>query len=76
MIGLRVLIPYQKSVFQHVYCGDWIFSGHTMILILAYLIVVEYSPRYFESICRPSNRMKTFSVSFGLSPIFIYLLIV
>ena len=31
---------------QHVYCGDWIFSGHTMILILAYLIVAEYSPRY------------------------------
>jgi len=30
---------------QHVYCGDWIFSGHTMILILAYLIVAEYSPR-------------------------------
>lgn len=30
---------------QHVYCGDWIFSGHTMILILAYLIVQEYSPR-------------------------------
>jgi len=30
---------------QHVYCGDWIFSGHTMILILAYLIVTEYSSR-------------------------------
>lgn len=28
---------------QHVYCGDFIFSGHTMILILAYLIVQEYS---------------------------------
>lgn len=28
---------------QHVYCGDWIFSGHTMVLILCYLIVEEYS---------------------------------
>lgn len=28
---------------QHVYCGDWIFSGHTMILVLSYLIVEEYT---------------------------------
>ena len=26
---------------QHVYCGDFIFSGHTMILVLCYLIVSE-----------------------------------
>ena len=26
---------------QHVYCGDFIFSGHTMILILSYLIISE-----------------------------------
>jgi shingomyelin synthase len=30
---------------QHVYCGDFIFSGHTMILILCYLIISEYTPR-------------------------------
>jgi len=30
---------------QHVYCGDFIFSGHTMILILAYLIITEYTPK-------------------------------
>lgn len=30
---------------QHVYCGDFIFSGHTMILVLCYLIVSEYTPR-------------------------------
>jgi len=26
---------------QHVYCGDFIFSGHTMILILSYLLIRE-----------------------------------
>ena len=26
---------------QHVYCGDFIFSGHTMILVLCYLIIQE-----------------------------------
>jgi len=29
---------------QHVYCGDFIYSGHTMILILAYLIINQYTP--------------------------------
>jgi len=29
---------------QHVYCGDFIFSGHTMILILSYLIISECKP--------------------------------
>ena len=27
------------------YCGDYIYSGHTVILILCYLIIQEYSPR-------------------------------
>ena len=27
------------------YCGDYIYSGHTVILILSYLIIQEYSPR-------------------------------
>lgn len=30
---------------QHVYCGDFIFSGHTMILILSYLLICEYTPK-------------------------------
>lgn len=27
------------------YCGDFIFSGHTMILLLCFLVVREYTPR-------------------------------
>jgi shingomyelin synthase len=30
------------------FCGDYIFSGHTMVLIMAYLIVKEYSPEEFS----------------------------
>jgi len=30
---------------NHVFCGDFIFSGHTMILVLCYLIIVEYTPK-------------------------------
>lgn len=30
---------------HHTYCGDYIYSGHTMVLVLSYLIVAEYSPR-------------------------------
>jgi len=29
----------------HVYCGDYIYSGHTMTLVMTYLIVSEYSPK-------------------------------
>jgi len=29
---------------HHVYCGDYIFSGHTMTLVLGCLVVLEYSP--------------------------------
>ena len=30
---------------KHVYCGDYIYSGHTMTIIMACLIIKEYSPR-------------------------------
>ncbi|XP_043271419.1 phosphatidylcholine:ceramide cholinephosphotransferase 1-like isoform X3 [Venturia canescens] len=30
---------------KQTYCGDAIYSGHTVILVLCYLIIKEYSPR-------------------------------
>ncbi|CAB3372446.1 Hypothetical predicted protein [Cloeon dipterum] len=30
---------------QHVYCGDYLYSGHTVILVLCYLVIQEYTPR-------------------------------
>merc|ERR1712240_456641 len=42
---LKIMSGFGLSINgQHVYCGDFIFSGHTMILILCYLIIVEYAP--------------------------------
>jgi len=32
---------------KHVFCGDYIFSGHTMTLTMAYLAIKQYSPRRF-----------------------------
>lgn len=33
---------------KHVYCGDYIFSGHTMTLTMGYLTIQQYSPRNFK----------------------------
>lgn len=30
---------------KHVYCGDYIYSGHTVILVSAYLYIQEYTSR-------------------------------
>ncbi|CAG9815925.1 unnamed protein product [Phaedon cochleariae] len=30
---------------QHVYCGDFIYSGHTVILVFTYLLITEYTPK-------------------------------
>jgi len=32
---------------NQVYCGDFIFSGHTMTLFLAFFVIREYSPRKY-----------------------------
>jgi shingomyelin synthase len=43
---LKIMSGFGLSINgQHVYCGDFIFSGHTMILVLCYLIISEYTPR-------------------------------
>ena len=34
---------------QHVFCGDFIFSGHTMIFLLCYLVIVECKNSKFLS---------------------------
>ena len=44
--SLRIFIGFGLFVNgQQVYCGDYIFSGHTTILILSYLFIKEYSDR-------------------------------
>lgn len=30
---------------RHVYCGDYIYSGHTTILVMSYLMISEYSSK-------------------------------
>ncbi|XP_073977601.1 phosphatidylcholine:ceramide cholinephosphotransferase 2-like isoform X3 [Rhodnius prolixus] len=30
---------------KHTYCGDFIYSGHTVVLVMCYLIINEYSPK-------------------------------
>jgi shingomyelin synthase len=30
---------------HHIYCGDYVYSGHTVILVMSYLIIREYTPR-------------------------------
>jgi len=32
---------------KHIYCGDYIFSGHTLVLSMGYLTIKQYSPRRF-----------------------------
>ncbi|KFM03694.1 Phosphatidylcholine:ceramide cholinephosphotransferase 2 [Aptenodytes forsteri] len=32
---------------SHILCGDFLFSGHTVVLTLIYLFIKEYSPRHF-----------------------------
>ncbi|XP_040576177.1 phosphatidylcholine:ceramide cholinephosphotransferase 1 [Lepeophtheirus salmonis] len=43
---LKILSGFGLSINgKHVYCGDYIYSGHTMIAVLCYLIIAEYTDR-------------------------------
>uniref|UniRef100_A0AAR5QI07 Sphingomyelin synthase-like domain-containing protein n=1 Tax=Dendroctonus ponderosae TaxID=77166 RepID=A0AAR5QI07_DENPD len=32
---------------KHTYCGDFIYSGHTVVLVFSYLVISEYTPKKF-----------------------------
>ena len=32
---------------NHIYCGDYVYSGHSMILILWHLVTKQYTPSSF-----------------------------
>ena len=39
---------------QHVYCGDYIYSGHTMTLVMTFLIIKECEfPARNNKMCSP-----------------------
>ncbi|KAK4029307.1 phosphatidylcholine:ceramide cholinephosphotransferase 2 isoform X2 [Daphnia magna] len=44
--AIRILVGMGLSINgQHVYCGDYIYSGHTVILTVSSLLIQEYTPR-------------------------------
>ncbi|KAF2355835.1 Sphingomyelin synthase-like domain [Trinorchestia longiramus] len=44
--GLRILSGFGMSINgKHTYCGDYVFSGHTMVLVLCYLVMAEYTSK-------------------------------
>ena len=45
---------------QHVFCGDFIFSGHTMIFLLCYLVIIECKSHLF--FCKNFNNTCFFFV--------------
>lgn len=36
---------------KHTYCGDFIYSGHTVMLVLGYLIIAECKLKLFKKVC-------------------------
>lgn len=43
---LKLLSGFGLSINgEHIYCGDYIYSGHSMTLIMVYLVVKAYSPK-------------------------------
>lgn len=43
---LKLLSGFGLSINgKHVYCGDYIYSGHTMTLVMGYLVIRAYGPK-------------------------------
>jgi len=51
---------------KHVFCGDYIFSGHTMTLTMGYLAIKQYSPSSFKLLHWASFLVSTCGVIFLL----------
>lgn len=46
--SLRIMVSAGLSTAGELHtCGDWVFSGHTCMLVSTYLFIHEYSPRKF-----------------------------
>ena len=45
---------------KHVYCGDYIFSGHTFTLVMAYLVIRECKP--FHNYSSKENSLQLFKI--------------
>ncbi|XP_076766404.1 phosphatidylcholine:ceramide cholinephosphotransferase 2 isoform X3 [Xylocopa sonorina] len=52
---------------KHTYCGDYIYSGHTVVLVLSYLIIKEYSPRR----CKPIHWLAGIIVLVGVTMVLV-----
>ncbi|XP_015183241.1 PREDICTED: phosphatidylcholine:ceramide cholinephosphotransferase 2-like isoform X1 [Polistes dominula] len=60
---LRLISGFGLSINgKHTYCGDYIYSGHTVVLVLSYLIIKEYSPRR----CQPIHWLAGLTVFVGI----------
>jgi shingomyelin synthase len=45
----QLLIGFGLSINgRHTYCGDYIYSGHTVILVMSYLIIAECELSYLS----------------------------
>lgn len=44
--SIRIMLSGGMSVADELHtCGDWVFSGHTCVLVMTFLFIQEYSPR-------------------------------
>jgi len=44
--SIQIMLAGGMSVANEIHtCGDWVFSGHTCVLVMTFLFIKEYSPR-------------------------------